>query len=532
MRKVQVIGLLLGLLLYCGVSCNYAPTLESEEETPSAVFLAAQSQYMKGMDYYKHDSIVPACKEYLNALKTVETHFPHIETCHDASLQLDSLPRLMAMTYSRLSKLFSDQHMREPSLVCCKRALAFDSIAPGDPYDRSKLLLRLGLQYDVLAQFDSAGYCFDEAIRQLPDTNNIVYKNLMAEKALLYYNMDQVDLALNSLKRLAPQEERESERIKDYLFIGSIYYTEGQFDSALVYLVPVFENSDDVNGRTGAAQFLRDIYRRRGDTLTANQYVLPPTEKDVVGEVKIRSEVSTLGEMFQDFLNWERDQADAERQETARVRRNRLMALSGIILVLVALVAWLLHRRKMKQQRDAASQQMEAVREAHRLEKASMSGRLKRSNQELRELKNQMRQQSGTVSPKQKTQAVSFSNEPICRLIMERANEGQFKSKVNYLDYSEYALSREQITALREAADRHFGQFTIRLAKAYPGLTKTDLDYCCLYLLDLTDADIAALMQRAYNTVSERSRKLKALFGSEEPLSTILRGMAVEELFY
>ena len=110
-------------------------------------------------------------------------------------------------------------------------------------------------------------------------------------------------------------------------------------------------------------------------------------------------------------------------------------------------------------------------------------------------------------------------------------SEGQFKSKVSYLDYSDYALSKEQITALREAADRHFGQFTIRLAKAYPDLTKSDLNYCCLYLLDLNDADIAALMQRAYNTVSDRSRKLKTLFGSEEPLSTILRGLATEEQF-
>ena len=204
---------------------------------------------------------------------------------------------------------------------------------------------------------------------------------------------------------------------------------------------------------------------------------------------------------------------------------------TGILAVLAALTAWLFHRRKMRQQRDGASQQMEAERAAHRLEKASMSGRLKRSNEELRELKDQIRQQNDTA-PKPETQAASFAEEPICQLIMQRVNEGQFKSKVSYLDYSDYALSKEQITALREAADRHFGRFTIRLAKAYPDLTKSDLNYCCLYLLDLNDADIAALMQRAYTTVSDRSRKLKTLFGSEEPLSTILRGLATKEQFH
>ena len=159
-----------------------------------------------------------------------------------------------------------------------------------------------------------------------------------------------------------------------------------------------------------------------------------------------------------------------------------------------------------------------------------MSGRLKRSNQELRELKDRMRQQAGNGAPKQEAQAVSFNDEPICRLIMERVNEGQFKAQMDCKLYQDYALGKEQVMALREAADRHFNQFTVRLAKAYPNLTKGDLDYCCLYLLGLSDADISALMQRAYNTVSERSRKLKGVFGSEESLSVILRGFANESI--
>ena len=82
------------------------------------------------------------------------------------------------------------------------------------------------------------------------------------------------------------------------------------------------------------------------------------------------------------------------------------------------------------------------------------------------------------------------------------------------------------MTALREAADRHFNQFTSRIAKAYPDLTRGDLDYCCLYLLGLSDADVAALMQKAYPTVSQRARKMKGIFGSEEPISATLRTIA------
>ena len=81
---------------------------------------------------------------------------------------------------------------------------------------------------------------------------------------------------------------------------------------------------------------------------------------------------------------------------------------------------------------------------------------------------------------------------------------------------------------LRKATDFHFDGFTSRLARAFPELTKRDLDYCCLYLLGLTDSDIAALMQRAYNTINERSNKLKRVIGAKKTLSGALIGFANE----
>ena len=94
----------------------------------------------------------------------------------------------------------------------------------------------------------------------------------------------------------------------------------------------------------------------------------------------------------------------------------------------------------------------------------------------------------------------------------------------------DFALDKQQILDLRLAADRHFNQFTVRLKQAYPKLTNGDLDYCCLYLLGLNDADIAALMQRTYNTVFERNGKMRKIFGSEIPLPVTLTGLANEFL--
>ena len=518
--------------------CGLDP--QSPNQNDNIVFLSARAHYMNGVGFYERDSVVAACGEYLKALEIVETHFPGIETRHGTSLQPNHLPRFMALTYGWLGDLFSKQYMQEPAIICYKKALIFNSIEPTSPNGTAKTWSLLTKQYYKINQLDSAKYCLDESLRLLYDTNNMIYRDLISLSAVVYFDENRGgEEPVNDLKRMAVQSPTEDEKLTRYNTIANIYYLTNQYDSALVYFTQVFENKGDAAMKRSAARFLRDIYQSRGDTLMATQYAVYQVE-NAVSQAESNAQVSQLNDLFQQHLQWEQERAEAERQQTARLRKNRMIVVVSVLVVVAALLAWLLHRRKMKQQRDEADQQMEAVqeahrlenqkieaeREAHRLEKASMSGRLKRSNQELRELKDQMRQRAGNGAPKQEAQAVSFNDEPICRIIMERVNEGQFKAQMDCKLYQDYALGKEQVMALREAADRHFNQFTVRLAKAYPNLTKGDLDYCCLYLLGLSDADISALMQRAYNTVSERSRKLKSIFGSEESLSATLCSFA------
>ena len=420
--------------------------------------------------------------------------------------------------------------------------MVYNQIAPTSLNGKANVLSKIGLEYHVLEETDSAAFYFEAAFNALHDRNTLVYRDLVASQAVFdYYEVHDTIKALDSLKSIAAQAESNVERITRYETIGEIYHNAGQLDSAKVYLETVFDFANDGIGKKLAAKVLHDIAIDEGDTLKANQYTQFIIE-DVAAAAENQTQVSKLNDMFQQHLQWEQERAEAERQQTARLRRNRMIVAACVLVVVAALLAWLFYRRKMRQQRDEASQQMEAEREAHRLEsqrmeaereahrleKASMSGRLKRSNQELRELKDQMRQQTGNGAPKQEAQAVSFNDEPICRLIMERVNEGQFKAQMDCKLYQDYALGKEQVMALREAADRHFNQFTVRLAKTYPNLTKGDLDYCCLYLLGLSDADVAALMQKAYPTVSHRARKMKAIFKNEAPLPTTLLDFAKE----
>jgi hypothetical protein len=434
----------------------------------------------------------------------------------------------MALTYNRLLDLFEAQLMPEPAIYCARQSLVYTQIAPTSLNAKANILYQIGLQHDILREKDSAVFYYEAALNALHDRNTMVYRDLMASRALFdYCDLQDTIKALDSLKSMVAQAESESERITRYSTIGYVYHDAGQLDSAKFYKELVFEFAEEAVDKKLAAKTLHDIAISEGDTLKANQYAQFLIE-DVAAAAENQKQISKLNDLFQNYLQEKQEAASLrERRKAVRLTLMVLVPLLVAIGLAVAIVMRRRHRKRMAAQQAEAQQRLDEERQSHRMEQAALSGRLKRSNETLRELQDQVRQQNDTA-PKPETQAATFAEESICRLIMERVNEGQFKSQMDCTVYKDFALGREQVAALREAADRHFNQFTSRIAKAYPDLTRGDLDYCCLYLLGLSDADVAALMQKAYPTVSHRARKMKAVFKSEAPLPTTLLDFAKE----
>ena len=344
--------LLISELLYKN---NYAQT--NREDLLKAVdyfdnsdnaFLSARAHYMNGVGYVEKDSVVEACTEYLKTLKIMETH-----------LRPNHFHRFMALTYSRIGELLSSQYLQEPSIACFKKSLAFNNIEPCSPNNRSCLLLFIGKQYYKLSQCDSAEYYFDEALRQLPDTNNLVYRDLVSYKALLDYDVrHHVEAPINNLKRLIAQVSDENELLVRYTTLGAIYSEEGQYDSALFYLIPAFENSNDVMRQRAVSPYLRTIYQNFGDSLKADQYaVFIADNGGLEGENKVRA--SMVNELYQQHQQWEQDRAKEEELRQS-VRRNSLILIAILALLLLSGGIIFTSRRKAKTQLSAAQDALKA----------------------------------------------------------------------------------------------------------------------------------------------------------------------------
>ena len=508
--------------------CGLDP--QSPDLNDNLVFLDARAHYINGVGYYERDSVVEACKEYLKALEVMEAHFEEKEL-------VGKKAQFMALTYGRLGEMFDEQLLTEPAITCYKQALLYCKREPTSVYGISVLLYNLGIQYDIANQNDSASFYYDEALANMPDFDNLHYRDLMANKTIFayynkYYSSDSVIRSLKHLVALSANEEEKTTRL---LTLGNILFEDKQYDSSLVYLETIFEQQEDNISKLMAAENLSNIYQMKGDSIKAQKYASFLVGFTIL-EIEKKADASKVNMIFKDYLAKKQEkQAGLEREKAVR------KALEIIIpnAVIVALVIFTFARRRskklLKEQQTEADrmlgetkqqhkEELEAERHTHRMEQAAMSGRLKRSNLELRELKDQIKQLDDLAAKAEI--AASFNEEPICRLILERVKEGQFKTKVNYANYKDYALSKSNLLDLRLAADQHFNQFTHRLKTAYPKITNTDLDYCCLYLLGLTDSDVAALMQRSYNTVIERNGKMRKIFGSNRTLPTTLMEIA------
>ena len=359
-----------------GVSLRLDPRRDAPRASAkTTAFLAARAHYINGAGYYERDSLIEACTEYLNTLRIMESHFAENELVGEKA-------SFMALTYNRLIDLFSAQFMQEPAIYCGKQGLVYNRIAPTSPYGSSKILYRIGKQYDKLNMMDSASYYYDLALEHLPDRNDMVYRDIITSRALFEYKKDSI-VPLNTVKSMAAQAIDETERLCRYLFIGIIYHESGQDDTAKAYLEPVFDK--DPSRAALAARVLYDIALEEGDTIKSNAYAQFLIE-DAFVNAENQARVSKLSDLFQTYLQ-EKQATDSLREQKKAVRTTLAVVLL-LVVVLVIVVALLTRRRSKKR---LAAQEAEAQR---RLDVASqrLSEAAQRHDEAERELQTKVKQ--------------------------------------------------------------------------------------------------------------------------------------------
>ncbi len=521
----------------------------SAKNVQNTAFLDARAHYINGVGFYERGDVVNACAEYLKTLEVMEANFEEKELVgHKA--------RFMAYTYNRLGDLFEELLLAESAISCYKQALFFCRRETTSKYGIPVLLYRLGIQYDIIGQKDSAAFFYDEALAYMPDFNNLHYRDLMANKALFdYYNSNyNSDSIINGLKQLVALSIDEGEKTTRSLTLGNLLFEEKQYDSSRVYLETVFEQKEDITSKIIAAQNLCNIYQMEGDSIKAQKYASFLVGLTMSEMVK-KKDVSKIIEMFKSYLtNKQEKSAEIERQKAVKKNTNTIIPIATMIAFAIFCILILRSKKLLKKQQEEADkvigeaeqehekelrlwqaeadntleetkkkyeEELETERNAYQKEREKLQLSLQLSKRNMDTLQEEL----GRKRTDAEGHYEAFLREPVCVKIIDAVRDLQITTRKPYTSYC-VNFDDETLAQFGLVVSAYYGEVKPALLCLYPSIAQEDLLLCYLYLLGMENKQIAVVRQREYSTVRKQAGELKRRLGIDESVRDYVLNVA------
>lgn len=366
------------------------------------VFLDARVHYINGVGFYEKGDVVKACAEYLKALELMEGYF-------EGKALIGKRAQFMANTYNRMGDLFSEQFMMESAITCYENALVYCKIELTSPIGISNILYRIGKQYDKMNEIDKARQYFEQALECMTDTNNLVYRDIVSSKAVSDYRYGvEIDQPLDELKQIVLLADNETERLYRCMTIGALFFEEGIYDSALYYLIPVFENTDNKLSQIQAAEYLRNVYDSIGEFRKADVCVrFLADNKKSEGENKAL--VSKLEDLFKEYMDQkQKKEAEEMREMSIKKTIGIIVPIAIVVALSIIVLAKLRSKKLLKEQQEEADRLLGETEQEHEKElklwqaeaDKTLEETKKRYEEELRQLKADTEQQLEEVERK------------------------------------------------------------------------------------------------------------------------------------
>ncbi|MBR5719771.1 MAG: hypothetical protein IKX38_02035 [Bacteroidales bacterium] len=473
----------------------------SAKNVQNIAFLDARAHYINGVGFYERGDVVNACAEYLRTLEIMEEHFEEKELVgHKA--------RFMSLTYGHLGEIFSEQFMMESAITCFENALVYCKIEPTSPIGISKILYRIGKQYDMMNEIGNANSYYSQALENLTSTDNMVYRDIIASKALCDYKAGGAAKAsLDELRHILSSVDTEQELLNRYFTIGVIFFHDSNYDSALYYFETVFANKENVNLQTVAACYLCNVYdsiKEFGKADVCARFLVD--HKKWEGENKAL--VSKLENMFKTYMD-QKQHKEAEEMRKKSIRKTIVIIVPIAIVVALSIIVLAKQRSRnlLKKQQEEADRLLGKTEKEH--------------EKELRRLQAEAEQQLADAAELY----AAFLEEPVCVKINGLVRDLHITTRKPYSHYH-ISLDEDTIAQLSEVVTVHYGELKPALQCLYPSIGHEDMLLCYLYLLGLNNKQIAVLRQRDYSTVRKQAKELMGKLRIDKTVREYVLGVA------
>ena len=478
-------------------------------------FQKAKAYYFKAVvEELQLKQPVEAFADYLNALWIMEG----IKGKHSVFMRGKCSPEyehFTALIYDQLAWFLYNYDAWDVSLECLEKS----SECFRSEGNAKGVASNLELMGDVmLAQGDKVNSMYyykksDSIYERLQSNNVYLYQNYSSiiHRALDLYNANEM-AASSALLHHALQESQSTWMSRQVRFaLGYFYLEEQEYDSALYN----YERSYPLLPRQTLKSYCRivQISNVLGDTTKAGYYG-ELLANAYLTQFARSSDRAKMDLMYEEY---KADCKDLKHKDTL------LFVISCIFLLLVILffVVFGFVRRKRRHQKEI---------EARERIQASLED-------EIETAKSVTHQKEETIKALQSKLDKVISNPdfhklpfdkklealqetPICQRIL-KVREANVKA---FSSYPEQVLSENQKTMLVNAVDAVFPKFSLRIIEMFPRLKRSDVVYCCLYILGVSEVQAAALTGKTYQAVWTRSLKLHEIFDNKSSLQLVLHG--------
>ena len=487
----------------------------------NSTFLDARAHYINGVGYYENDSLVEACKEYMKALEVMENHFVEKELVGNKA-------KFMALTYTRLTVLYSNSYLQEQAICFGKASVNYYKLETSS-WHLAWLLDEIGSLFEMMSQLDSADYYYQRAATTFSDTSILIYRDILTHQTLLKYKMEGCpDVSILELRQIVSLAQDKRESLARCLVLGEVFYNERQLDSAWYYLNKVFKESSSVGSKKQAAEWLIEICKIQGrdDGILEYAEFLVPFANQEENQSAIKTQLTEL------YKSFSQNRLERLHQQETKKNQKWIVAIMGWLLAVMLTIAFFLHKNRKRKEHLEVKIKEEQY--AHDIQQKALSGRLKRSNETLREALKRIEEQKvesdfleikeeSNVSGQQRYEA--FMQTPICKEVFDRVEQLRadkrktLKTDMSVADYKSFALSATQMASLSKVAEEHFPELFASLKKLYPAMSQKDWKFCLLQLDKMT---ICVLLQESYHTCRRYTMKLEQFFRCQQGLSIFL----------
>lgn len=378
-----------------------------------------------------------------------------------------------------------------------------------DTLKQIDLFERWGWCYLLNGKYNQADSLFKEAMSLSMKTEiKFLEKNLLAQLATTAYLKKEYFLALNLINRSISLEKDSTELYPLWANKANIFLSMNQYDSVRTYLQKDIRNST-LYQKAGKQKIWYQYEEKMNNLPKALEYSKRYAELlDTIYQKELSSKIIELQHKYDYSLI-------QSENKLLKIKRQRLhISLIAICMaVLTVAVIFFYKRREEKRKLAEQMRSKDDLMKEMRLQLQEKTIDLHAAQEKIIEKETALDKE---LSQREKMRSEYSSKEAAMRKeilrhseIIRKMEQLNKMSQQDKIQSRSVVLSDEEQDNLAEVINICYNNFTDRLWKKFPTLTKADISLCCLIKIGISNSNMLYLLDTSKVALKKRKNRLK-----------------------